>query len=65
MNKEQLIQEIIDTGNADARFLYNELNGIDLMMDAVEKSVKKMNKQQLEKLHSEAKESQWFQGEKK
>lgn len=60
MNKEQLKEAIMDVASSDESFLMDTLNGLDLMMDAVNASVARMKKNELLALYEEAQDSIYF-----
>lgn len=61
--KDQMITAILATGSNDVEFLFNELNGMDLLMDAVNKTVQKKTSAELYRLYEKAKESKRFKEE--
>jgi hypothetical protein len=61
MNKKELLKIIVNVASADEGFLMNDCDGIDLMMNAVNKDLLKKNKQELQALYEVAKESQYFE----
>jgi hypothetical protein len=58
-----MITAILATGSNDVEFLFNELNGMDLLMDAVNKTVQKKTSAELYRLYEKAKESKRFKEE--
>jgi len=60
LTNAQLRERILTTASADNNFLMNDLNGTDLLMDAVSTSVKRMKRQQLLQLGEEAKHATYY-----
>lgn len=60
LTREKMITAILATGSSDEKFLFNELNGMDLLMDAVNKEVPKMKTEELKRLYEKAKDSKFF-----
>lgn len=63
LTREEMIAAILATGSNDTEFLFNELNGLDLLMDAVNKSIKKMTSAELWRIYEKAKNSKRFKEE--
>lgn len=61
--KDQMITAILATGSNDVEFLFNELNGLDLLMDAVNKSIEKKTSAELWRIYEKAKNSKRFKEE--
>jgi len=61
--RNKMIMAILATGSNDEEFLFNDLNGMDLLMDAVNKAVPKMTRDELYRLYEKAKESKHFKEE--
>lgn len=61
--RDQMITAILATGSNDVEFLFNELNGLDLLMDAVNKSIEKKTKAELLIIYEKAKERERFKEE--
>jgi hypothetical protein len=59
-----MIVAILATDSNDTEFISNELNGVDLLMDAVDKSVQKMASAKIYRLY-EAKERKMKNGRKR
>ncbi len=60
LTREKMITAILATGSSDEKFLFNELNGMDLLMDALNKEVPKMKTEELKSLYEKAKVSKFF-----
>lgn len=58
-----MITAILATGSNDVEFLFNEIDGMDLLMDAVNKIVQKKTSAELYRLYEKAKESKRFKEE--
>jgi hypothetical protein len=58
-----MIAAILATGSNDVEFLFNELEGLDLLMDAVNKSIEKNTKAELWNIYEKAKEGERFKEE--
>jgi len=58
-----MITAILATGSNDVEFLFNELNGLDLLMDAVNKSIEKKTSAELWRIYEKAKKSRHFKEE--
>lgn len=58
--REEMIAAILATGSNDVEFLFNELNGLDLLMDAVNKSIEQKTKAELWRIYEKAKKSKRF-----
>jgi hypothetical protein len=63
LTREEMIAAILATGSNDTEFLFNELNGLDLLMDAVNKSIEKKTSAELWRIYEKAKESKRFKEE--
>lgn len=63
LTREEMIAAILATGSNDVEFLFNELNGLDLLMDAVNKSIEKMTSAELWRIYEKAKKSKRFKEE--
>lgn len=60
LTREKMITAILATGSSDEEFLFNDLKGMDLLMDAVHKEVPKMKTEELKSLYEKAKVSEFF-----
>jgi hypothetical protein len=63
LTREEMITAILATGSNDVEFLFNELNGLDLLMDAVNKSIEKKTSAELWRIYEKAKKSRHFKEE--
>jgi len=58
-----MIDAILATGSNDVEFLFNELEGLDLLIDAVNKNIEKKTKAELLVIYEKAKERERFKEE--
>jgi len=63
LTREEMITAILATGSNDVEFLFNELNGLDLLMDTVNKSIEKKTSAELWRIYEKAKKSMRFKEE--
>ena len=58
-----MLKVINQVKDASESFLMDDLRGVDLMVDAVNDSLKKMNKYKLNELYLKALKNEFYEGE--